>query len=126
MGLSISDVARATGLSRAYIHQIEAPEPEVGLPSLPVLIRLAHMLEVTLADLLRAAGADVGAAEQVPEWSNQRLVQIAKLAATDPDFTLLLAAWPSLEAMDKAMLATTATQISALREHARAIKSEQD
>lgn len=52
LGLTLADVAAAAGISVGHSSSIEKGS---SLPSLPVLARLAHALELTLAEVLRAS-----------------------------------------------------------------------
>lgn len=47
-GWSLADMARATGLSKAYIHQLEQEKAE---PSLRVAVKIAWVLGVSVHDL---------------------------------------------------------------------------
>lgn len=52
LGLTLADVAAAAGISVGHSSSIEKG---TTLPSLPVLARFAHALDLTLADVLRAS-----------------------------------------------------------------------
>lgn len=52
LGLTLADLGAAAGISVGHASSIEKG---ASLPSLPVLARVAHALELTLADVLRAS-----------------------------------------------------------------------
>jgi transcriptional regulator with XRE-family HTH domain len=52
LGLTLADLGTAAGISVGHASSIEKG---ASLPSLPVLARIAHALELTLADVLRAS-----------------------------------------------------------------------
>ena len=52
LGLTLADLGAAAGISVGHASSIEKG---ASLPSLPVLARIAHALELTLADVLRAS-----------------------------------------------------------------------
>lgn len=54
LGLKLSEVAAAAGVSTGYLSTIENGG---SVPSLPVLARLAHALELSLSEVLRASGS---------------------------------------------------------------------
>ena len=54
LGLTLADVAAAAGISVGHSSSIEKG---TTLPSLPVLARVAHALDLTLAEVLRASPA---------------------------------------------------------------------
>ncbi len=54
LGKTLATVADAAGLSKSYLSAIEKG---ASIPSLPVLARLAHALEVPLAEILRSSGS---------------------------------------------------------------------
>jgi XRE family transcriptional regulator, regulator of sulfur utilization len=54
-GLSMTELAARAGLSRAMISFVEH---ELRNPTLDTLLRIAAVLKVNLADILRKAGTD--------------------------------------------------------------------
>lgn len=54
LGRTLAEVARSAGLSAGYLSSIEKG---AGVPSLPVLARLAHTLEISLAEVLRTSAS---------------------------------------------------------------------
>ncbi len=52
LGLTLAELGAAAGISVGHASSIEKG---ASLPSLPVLARIAHALELTLADVLRAS-----------------------------------------------------------------------
>jgi transcriptional regulator with XRE-family HTH domain len=54
LGKTLADVARVAALSTGYLSSIEKG---TSIPSLPVLARIAHALEVSLAEILRSSGS---------------------------------------------------------------------
>lgn len=54
LGKRLADVAAAAGVSPGYLSSIESG---TSVPSLPVLARLAHALELSLAETLRTSGS---------------------------------------------------------------------
>jgi len=54
LGLTLAEVAAAAGISVGHSSSIEKG---TTLPSLPVLARVAHSLDLTLAEVLRASSA---------------------------------------------------------------------
>ena len=54
LGLTLAEVAAAAGISVGHSSSIEKA---TTLPSLPVLARVAHALDLTLAEVLRASPA---------------------------------------------------------------------
>jgi transcriptional regulator with XRE-family HTH domain len=55
LGRRLVDVAQATGVSTGYLSSIENGG---SVPSLPVLARLAHALELSLAEMLRTSATE--------------------------------------------------------------------
>ena len=65
-GMGVADLARASGISAAYLHQIESGRR--GNPSGEKLQRLATALGVTIPELIRAKeGVTAHALEEAPE-----------------------------------------------------------
>ena len=54
LGQKLSDIAASTGLSVSYLSSIEKG---MKMPSLPALARIAHGLDTTLAEMLRASAS---------------------------------------------------------------------
>lgn len=54
LGKKLSDIAARTDLSVSYLSSIETG---IKVPSLPVLARIAHGLDTTLAEMLRASAS---------------------------------------------------------------------
>jgi transcriptional regulator with XRE-family HTH domain len=54
LGMTLTEVARTVGLSPGYLSTIENG---ASVPSLPVLARLAHALDVSLAEILRTSSS---------------------------------------------------------------------
>jgi transcriptional regulator with XRE-family HTH domain len=54
LGKTLADVAGLAELSTGYLSSIEKGS---SIPSLPVLARIAHALEVSLAEILRSSGS---------------------------------------------------------------------
>jgi transcriptional regulator with XRE-family HTH domain len=54
LGKTLSEIAASTDLSVSYLSSIEKG---IKVPSLPVLARIAHGLETTLAEMLRASAS---------------------------------------------------------------------
>jgi transcriptional regulator with XRE-family HTH domain len=54
LGKTLADVAGLAALSTGYLSSIEKGS---SIPSLPVLARIAHALEVSLAEILRSSGS---------------------------------------------------------------------
>lgn len=87
LGLTLSQLGAAAGISVGHASSIENGG---SLPSLPVLARVAHALELTLADVLRAPESSRvaagriddrrGTAELSPPGSRIRIVR-ARLGA---------------------------------------------
>jgi transcriptional regulator with XRE-family HTH domain len=55
LGRRLVDVAEAAGVSSGYLSSIEKG---AAVPSLPVLARLAHALELSLAEVLRTSATE--------------------------------------------------------------------
>ena len=55
LGRTLADVAGAADVSSGYLSAIENGG---SVPSLPVLARLAHALELSLAEILRASASE--------------------------------------------------------------------
>jgi transcriptional regulator with XRE-family HTH domain len=53
LGLTLADVARASAVSVSYLSAVEKGTNQ---PSLTVLARIVHALELTIADVVRAEG----------------------------------------------------------------------
>lgn len=83
LGLTLADLGAAAGISVGHASSIEKGG---SLPSLPVLARIAHTLELTLADVLRATVTPRFAeghvddpppvAQLAPEGSRIRIVRV--------------------------------------------------
>lgn len=54
LGRTLGQVGRAAGVSASYLSSIENA---ASVPSLPVLARLAHALELSLAEMLRSSAS---------------------------------------------------------------------
>jgi transcriptional regulator with XRE-family HTH domain len=54
LGKTLATLAREAGLSTGYLSTIETG---ASIPSLPVLARIAHCLEVSLAEILRSSSS---------------------------------------------------------------------
>ncbi|HUY72143.1 MAG TPA: XRE family transcriptional regulator [Gaiellaceae bacterium] len=69
LGLTLAEVAAAAGISVGHSSSIEKG---TTLPSLPVLARVAHALDLTLAEVLRAspaAGIARGKVDASLDWA---------------------------------------------------------
>jgi transcriptional regulator with XRE-family HTH domain len=53
LGQTLADVARESAVSVSYLSAVEKGTNQ---PSLPVLVRIVHALELTIADVVRAEG----------------------------------------------------------------------
>jgi transcriptional regulator with XRE-family HTH domain len=84
LGLKLTDVAAAADVSIGYLSTIEKG---TSVPSLPVLARLAHALELSLSELLRTSGSarvsrgriggSLGTTELVGDGSRLQIVRSA-------------------------------------------------
>jgi transcriptional regulator with XRE-family HTH domain len=71
LGRTLAEVASAAGVSSGYLSAIENG---ANVPSLPVLARLAHALELSLAEVLRtSASARVSRGSLLAEPGAERL-----------------------------------------------------
>ncbi|WFU42733.1 helix-turn-helix transcriptional regulator [Bradyrhizobium sp. CB82] len=79
-GLSLRDVERATGLSNAYLSQIE--NGKIASPSPKVLHKIAILYELSYAALMSQAGYPAGESDRA---SDDRLRLAARLGPTSPE-----------------------------------------
>jgi transcriptional regulator with XRE-family HTH domain len=89
LGRRLAEVAAAADVSPGYLSSIESG---TSVPSLPVLARLTHALELSLAEMLRTSGstrlarghlgAAVGAKRLAAEGSRLQIVRLGSRPAT--------------------------------------------
>lgn len=82
LGRTLAEVASSASVSQGYLSAIENG---ANVPSLPVLARLAHALELSLAEVLRTSassrlvrgslGAEIGAEPLAAEGSRLQIVR---------------------------------------------------
>jgi transcriptional regulator with XRE-family HTH domain len=84
LGRKLAEVAKAAGVSTGYLSAIENGS---SLPSLPVLARLSHALELSLAEMLRTSASArlargrltdaLGSKRLAAEGSDMQIVRLA-------------------------------------------------
>jgi transcriptional regulator with XRE-family HTH domain len=89
LGKRLAEVAAAADVSPGYLSSIESG---TSVPSLPVLARLAHALELSLAEMLRTSGstrlarghlgAATGAKRLAAEGSRLQIVRLGSKPGT--------------------------------------------
>jgi transcriptional regulator with XRE-family HTH domain len=89
LGKRLAEVAAAADVSTGYLSSIESG---TSVPSLPVLARLAHALELSLAETLRTSGSTrlarghlgpgVGAKRLAAEGSRLQIVRLGSKPGT--------------------------------------------
>jgi transcriptional regulator with XRE-family HTH domain len=89
LGKTLADVAAAADVSSGYLSSIEKG---ASVPSLPVLARLSHALEVSLAEMLRTSASarlarghlagGLGAKRLAAEGSRLQIVRLGSRPAT--------------------------------------------
>ena len=89
--LSASDVARAAGISAAYLSKLE--HDAVKKPSPPVLHQLSEVLAVPYAELMRASGYPVPGEVAAPRADTIGAALFADLTADERDELLEYLAW---------------------------------
>jgi transcriptional regulator with XRE-family HTH domain len=88
--LSAADVARAAGISAAYLSKLE--RDSVKKPSPPVLHQLSEVLAVPYAELMRASGYPVPG-ETTPREDTIGAALFADLTVDERDELLEYLAW---------------------------------
>lgn len=71
LGKTLTELARAVDLSPGYLSTIENG---ASVPSLPVLARLAHALDVSLAEILRTSSSTGVASGNITEGTDDRIL----------------------------------------------------
>lgn len=71
LGQTLTELARAADLSPGYLSTIENG---ASVPSLPVLARLAHALDVSLAEVLRSSSSARVARGNITDGSDDRVL----------------------------------------------------
>lgn len=89
--LSASDVARAAGISAAYLSKLE--HDAVKKPSPPVLHQLSEVLAVPYAELMRASGYPVPGEVEVTGRDTIGAALFADLTVDERDELLEYLAW---------------------------------
>jgi HTH-type transcriptional regulator, competence development regulator len=89
--LSASDVARAAGISAAYLSKLE--RDSVKKPSPPVLHQLSEVLAVPYAELMRASGYPVPGDSAMPKQDTIGAALFADLTVDERDELLEYLAW---------------------------------
>jgi transcriptional regulator with XRE-family HTH domain len=89
LGKTLAEVAAAADVSGGYLSSIENG---TSVPSLPVLARLSHALELSLAEMLRTSastrlargrlGSGAGAKRLAAEGSRMQIVQLGSRPGT--------------------------------------------
>lgn len=84
LGRKLADVSAATGVSTGYLYAIENGS---SIPSLPVLARLSHALELSLAEMLRTSASErlarghlidaLGSKRLAADGSHMQIVQLS-------------------------------------------------
>lgn len=84
LGRKLAEVATATGVSTGYLYAIENGS---SIPSLPVLARLSHALELSLAEMLRTSASErlarghltdaLGTKRLAADGSHMQIVQLS-------------------------------------------------
>jgi transcriptional regulator with XRE-family HTH domain len=115
LGLTISECARAAGISRAHLHRIEV---NASLPSLPVMVALARALQLDISVLLQAA--DVGAITE-PGVLDARQSKMMEQIHSNRFLSRLADIWSDLEPYDQERLLGAALELAHLRRHMRAL-----
>ncbi|MDA8069010.1 MAG: XRE family transcriptional regulator [Actinomycetota bacterium] len=72
LGKTLTELARAADLSPGYLSTIENG---TSIPSLPVLARLGHALEISLADILRTSSTARIARGNISDGNDSRQLQ---------------------------------------------------
>jgi transcriptional regulator with XRE-family HTH domain len=89
--LSAADVARAAGISAAYLSKLE--RDSVKKPSPPVLHQLSEVLAVPYAELMRASGYPVPGDGAAPRQDSIGAALFADLTVDERDELLEYLAW---------------------------------
>jgi HTH-type transcriptional regulator, competence development regulator len=89
--LSASDVARAAGISAAYLSKLE--HDSVKKPSPPVLHQLSEVLAVPYAELMRASGYEVPGDSATPKQDTIGAALFADITEDERDELLEYLAW---------------------------------
>jgi transcriptional regulator with XRE-family HTH domain len=89
--LSAADVARAAGISAAYLSKLE--RDSVKKPSPPVLHQLSEVLAVPYAELMRASGYPVPGDVAAPSHDTIGAALFADLTVDERDELLEYLAW---------------------------------
>ena len=89
--LSATDVARAAGISAAYLSKLE--NDAVKKPSPPVLHQLSAALDVPYAELMRLSGYPVPGAETTPAVDTIGAALFADITEDERDELLEYLAW---------------------------------
>jgi HTH-type transcriptional regulator, competence development regulator len=89
--LSASDVARAAGISAAYLSKLE--RDSVKKPSPPVLHQLSEVLAVPYAELMRASGYPVPGESLMPRSDTIGAALFADITEDERDELLEYLAW---------------------------------
>lgn len=115
--ITISELARASGVSRTYIRKLESNE--IASPGIRVLIALAEGLALPLSDLLTAAGEDM----QLPSELGEDIQSIEPREVRDVRLENINAAWPLLQDEDRDILSNAAVTLQDMRQHLGELKS---
>jgi transcriptional regulator with XRE-family HTH domain len=89
--LSAANVARAAGISAAYLSKLE--RDSVKKPSPPVLLQLSEVLAVPYAELMRASGYQVPGDGAAPKQDTIGAALFADLTVDERDELLEYLAW---------------------------------
>jgi len=89
--LSASDVARAAGISAAYLSKLE--HDAVKRPSPPVLHQLSEALDVPYAELMRASGYPIPEVPNSPAATSIGAALFADITEDERDELLEYLAW---------------------------------
>ena len=89
--LSAADVARAAGISAAYLSKLE--RDSVKKPSPPVLHQLSEVLAVPYAELMRASGYPVPGDGAAPTQDTIGAALFADITVDERDELLEYLAW---------------------------------
>jgi transcriptional regulator with XRE-family HTH domain len=89
--LSATDVARAAGISAAYLSKLE--NDAVKKPSPPVLHQLSEALAVPYAELMRLSGYPVPGEDAVPKADTIGAALFADITEDERDELLEYLAW---------------------------------
>lgn len=110
-GLSSRAVARAAGVSPAYIGQVE--RGEIKVPSLRVLQALSRILDVEIARLIEASGGVPP--EDLTYPPDARLVELTEQLIRQPELANIVELWPMLAEADRTSIYRAVSDLARLR-----------